>query len=150
MVVRQVNRMPTKLISVVIADDKKEDRILLKQAIERHAAHLHVAGEVEDGLQLIDYLSGKNEYADRGEYPFPDLLVMDLRMPQVDGFQVLEWLQKHPFPQLKVAVLADSSGIAYRSEAMKMGAHFFHPKVSEPAGLKKAVTELQQEMVSTR
>ena len=150
MVVREINRMPTKPISVVIADDKKEDRFLLKQAIERHAAHLHVAGEVENGLQLIDYLSGKNEYADRDKYPFPDLLFMDLRMPQVDGFQVLEWLQKHPFPHLKVAVIADSSGIAYRSEAMKMGAHFFYPKVSEPAGLANAVKQLQRELVSIR
>jgi len=67
MVVREINPMPTKPISVVIADDKKEDRFLLKQAIARHAAHLRVAGEVENGLQLIDYPSGKNEYADRGK-----------------------------------------------------------------------------------
>jgi CheY-like chemotaxis protein len=140
--------MQTKLISVLIADDKREDRFLLNQAIERHAAQLHVVGEVEDGLQLIDYLSGKNVYADRDLYPFPDLLIMDLRMPRMDGFQALEWLQKHPFPHLKVAVLADSSGIAYRSEAVKMGAHFFHPKVSGLAGLADAVEQLQREMVS--
>ncbi len=150
MVVREVQHMQTKPISVLIADDKNEDRFLLKQAIERHAAHLHVVGEVEDGLQLIDYLSGKNAYADRGRHPFPDLVIMDLRMPQMDGFQVLEWLQKHPFPHLKVAVLADSSGIAYRLEAMKMGAHFFHPKASGVAGMANAVEQLQREMVSSR
>ena len=150
MVVRGINPMQTKSISVLIADDKKEDRFLVGQAIERHAAHLHVVGEVEDGLQLIDYLSGKNAYADREQHPFPDLLIMDLRMPQMDGFQVLEWLQKHPFPQLKVAVFADSAGIAYRLEAMKMGAHFFHPKAGGAEGLANAVEQLQREMVSSR
>jgi len=71
---------------------------------------------------------------------------MDLRMPQMDGFQVLEWLQRHPRPGLKVAVLADSSGIAYRSQAMELGAHFFYSKPIQATGLADAIKQFRDEM----
>jgi len=138
--------MSPNAIAVLIADDTKEDRFFLKRAIGQHAAQFLVIGEVETGQQLIDYLSGKNEFADRGRYPLPDPLLMDLRMPEKDGFQVLEWLQKRSFPGLKVAVLADSSGTAYRSEAIEMGAHWFLSKLGGAEGMAQAVRLLQAEM----
>ena len=54
--------MPRKPIFVLIAGDSSEDRFFPNHAI---------------GQQLIEYLSGKDEYADRGRYPLPDLLLMD-------------------------------------------------------------------------
>jgi len=138
--------MPQKPISVLIADDSNEDRLFLNHAIEHFAASFRVVGEVVNGLELVDYLSGKNECADRSKYPFPDLLLMDLRMPEMDGFQVLEWLQKRSFPGLKVAVLADSSGIAYRSDAIEMGAHYFLSKLAGTEGMAHALRQLQQEI----
>jgi CheY-like chemotaxis protein len=141
--------MPQKPISVLIADDSNEDRLFLNHAIGHFAASFRVVGEVVNGLELVDYLSGKNEYADRSKHPFPDLLLMDLRMPEMDGFQVLEWLQKRSFPGLKVAVLADSSGIAYRSDAIEMGAHYFLSKLAGTEGMAHALTQLQQEIGSS-
>jgi len=138
--------MPRKPVFVLIADDSSEDRFFLNRAIGQHAPHFHVIAEVETGQQLIDYLSGKDEYADRGRYPLPDLLLMDFRMPGLDGFQVLEWLQKHSFPGLKVAVLADSSGTAYRSDALEMGAHWFLSKLAGTEGMAHTVRLLQAEM----
>jgi len=138
--------MPQKSISVLIADDSNEDRLFLNHAIEHFAAGLRVVGEVVNGLELVDYLSGKNEYADRSNYPFPDLLLMDLRMPEMDGFQVLEWLQKRSFPGLKVAVLADSSGTAYRSDAIEMCAHYFLSKLAGSDGMARTLRQLQQEI----
>jgi two-component system response regulator len=139
--------MPPKPISVLIADDKKEDRFLLNEAITHHPADLHVVGEVVSGLQLVEYLSGKSEYADRARYPLPGLLFMDLRMPEMDGFQVLEWLQKHPRHGLKVAVLADSSGIAYRSQALELGADFFYSKPIRETGLADAIKRFREDRV---
>src|SRR2546421_5623938 len=45
---------------------------------------------------LIDYLRGEADYADRTRYPFPGLLLLDLKMPKVDGFDVLSWLKTQP------------------------------------------------------
>lgn len=117
---------------VLIADDTEEDRFLLRCAIGNHAPHFEVAGEVDSGDRLVHYLSGKGEYADRDEHPFPDLLFLDLRMPGKDGFEVLEWVQSHNFPHLKIAVLTDSAGLAYRAEALTHGASYFLHKSANP------------------
>jgi CheY-like chemotaxis protein len=134
-------------ISVLIADDSEADRCLLRTAIAGHAPSFQIVGEVLDGAQLIEYLSGKGKYADRDQHPLPDLLFLDLRMPGMDGFAVLEWLQKHPFPRLKIVVRTDSSGFAYRSEALALGASHFIPKQSSMEELAEMVGKLQDEMM---
>jgi CheY-like chemotaxis protein len=137
-------------IFVLIADDAKEDRYLLKSAITDHAPRFRIVGELVDGGQLIEYLSGKGNYADRDQHPFPDLLFLDLRMPGMDGFAVLEWLQKHPFPRLKIVVRTDSSGFAYKSEALALGASHFFPKQSTMKELAEMVKALQHELLDSK
>jgi CheY-like chemotaxis protein len=134
--------------SVLIADDSEEDRFLLRSAIANHAPHFEVVGEVDSGDHLIQYLTGKGDYANREGHPFPDLLFLDLRMPGKDGFEVLEWLQTHNFPRLKIAVLTDSAGLAYRAEALTHGADYFFHKSVSPDELGLTVKKLQDEMLA--
>ncbi len=143
-----MSQRPSEKISALIADDAKEDRFLLKAAIAEHAPLIQIAGEVTDGAQVLEYLTGKGKYADRKEHPFPDLLFLDLRMPGVDGFAVLEWLQQHPLPYLKIVVRTDSSGIAYHSEAIALGAHYFFPKHSKLDELAGMLLKLQQDLLN--
>jgi CheY-like chemotaxis protein len=140
-------RAPEK-ISVLIADDAKEDRYLLKAAIAEHAPRFQIVGEVADGGQVLEYLTGKGKYADRKQHPFPDVLFLDLRMPGVDGFAVLEWLQQHPLPHLKIVVRTDSAGIAYHAEALALGASHFMPKQSSTDELAAMVAGLQRKLLS--
>ncbi len=130
---------------VLIADDSTEDVFFLTRAIESAAPRLSVVGTVRDGQEIIEYLSGEGAFSDRNKHPLPDLLVMDWRMPRRDGFETLEWLQQHPFPKLKVAVLADSSGTTHRQEALEMGAHCFFSKAMDPGALIHAAKCLQTE-----
>src|ERR1700733_3259652 len=95
-----------KKYSVLIADDYDADRFFLKQAINQHAPNLQVVAEVLDGTQVVAYLSGEDQYADRQLHPVPDLLLLDIRMPRMTGLEVLEWLQGQNFARLKIAVLA--------------------------------------------
>ena len=128
---------------MLIADDSQDDRFFFKRAIESDAPRLHVIGEVWNGSQVLAYLSGEGEYADRVRYPFPDLLLLDWRMPFKDGREILEWLKTHPLPRLKVAVLADSSGAPSLSELMELGAFCFFPKPATSTQLTQMIRALQ-------
>jgi CheY-like chemotaxis protein len=107
--------------SVLIADDVHGDRFILKRAIRSSAPTLAVVGEVEDGKEIISYLSGEDKYADRKRHPFPDLLFLDLRMPLMDGFEVLTWLRKRAIAGLKVIVLAGSLEPNDRQRVLDLG-----------------------------
>jgi CheY-like chemotaxis protein len=64
---------------------------------------------VNNGQEAVDYLAGKDKYADREKYPMPRLLMLHLKMPWMDGFDVLAWLRSQvKFNTLPVVVLTSS------------------------------------------
>ena len=138
--------MNGKCYSVLIADDNEIDRFFLKHAIDRADSRLKVVGEVGDGLEAVAYLSGDGVYSDRARYPLPDLLILDTRMPRMDGLSVLRWLQIQHFPDLKVAMFADSSGRNFQSIALKEGASFFYSKMIHEPELIRILETLQREL----
>ena len=96
-------------------------------------------GEVGDGEKAIDYLAGNGGFSDRGKYPFPDVVLLDLKMPRKTGFEVLQWLQTQTFDGPYIVVLSGSAlpeDVA-RSTALGAGAYF----------KKKALKEEQEAMV---
>src|SRR5689334_5646259 len=108
---------------VLIADDSEADRFLMKTAL-RQASCLQIIAEVSDGTDAIAYLRGHAEFSDRQKFPLPDLLLLDLKMPLQDGFEVLEWLNEQPCQGLTVVVLTDSmqtEHIKRRSEERRVG-----------------------------
>lgn len=134
--------------AVLIADDYESDRFFLKRVIAGHAPSLEVVGEVENGEQVIAYLAGKGAYADRKQYPLPELLILDMRMPRLTGMEVLEWLRTHDFPHLKIAMMADSSGSIYRDKTIDLGAHHFFSKLSGTGQLVEMVKALEADLQS--
>jgi CheY-like chemotaxis protein len=98
---------PTEKFAVLLADDSDDDRFFMRKAIGRNPRFV-VVGEVQDGEEAIAYLSGRGEYGKREEYPFPDVLLLDLKMPRKTGHEVLEWLQSQSFKQLRVIVISGS------------------------------------------
>jgi CheY-like chemotaxis protein len=112
---------------VLLADDSQDDRMLLGRVLGK-CERLRLLGPVVDGAQTIAYLNGDGEFANREIHPFPDLLLLDLRMPRVDGFQVLRWLRNTSFPSLLVVVFSGSDHYADISKAVGLGAHLYHTK----------------------
>jgi len=131
---------------VLIADDYEADRFFLKEAIRRHAPLLEVVAEVQDGTEVVSYLQGAGEYGDRDRFPFPELLIMDLRMPRMTGLEVLEWLKTQNFSGLKVAMLADSSFVKLKERAANLGLQHFYSKVINTSELVEVVRKLQAEL----
>src|SRR5438552_3096681 len=95
--------------AILIAEDSEEDSEILKRALHRAGPNIPLLF-VRDGQQAMDYLAGHGPYADRTQHPLPRLILLDLKMPKVDGFDVLGWLQKQPkLNLLPVTVLTSSS-----------------------------------------
>ena len=113
---------------VLYVEDDADDFALLKRASRKCGTPFSLQ-HAEDGDKAIAYLSGSGDYADRKEYPFPDLVLLDLRMPRLDGFEVLQWIRDNPATKtLPVVVLAGSSFRADIRRALELGANSYAAK----------------------
>jgi CheY-like chemotaxis protein len=92
------------------------------------------------GVQAVEYLTGEGRYADRTSYAFPEMVVMDLSLPIMNGFQVLQWVREQPWPKrLFVVVLTGSVSTNDSRFAYQMGADDY---VVKPCGLEPLVETL--------
>src|SRR5438046_8038509 len=81
--------------TLLLVDDDPNDRLLVEIGCGR-ARVSFLLKTLESGAEAIRYLSGEGEFADRVKHPLPDLIFLDLKMPEMDGFQVLRWIRSHP------------------------------------------------------
>src|SRR4051812_10854871 len=95
-------------ISILLAEDNRDDVFLMQRAFELAAIPNQLL-VVNNGQEAVNYLAGKGVYAERGRYPLPGLLPLDLKMPWMDGFDVLSWLRRQrQFQTLPVVILTSS------------------------------------------
>jgi CheY-like chemotaxis protein len=110
---------------ILLAEDEEDYVLLIRRAFAQAKIPnpLHV---VWNGQEAIAYLKGEGKYANREEYPLPDLFLLDLKMPRVNGFEVLKWLRSEPgLAPLRVLVLTSSEELRDVNEAYKLGANSF-------------------------
>ena len=126
--------MTTDRATVLLAEDDPDDVLLTQIAFER-ARLANPLQVVRDGEEAIAYLKGTGKFANRAEFPMPSLLLLDLVMPLINGFEVLEWLreQQPGLNSLPVVVLTASETIHDIKLASQLGALSFLVK---PIGFK--------------
>jgi CheY-like chemotaxis protein len=113
---------------ILAAEDEESDRLILEFAFQK-AKLPHALIIVRDGQEAVDYLSGKGRYADRTNHPLPGLLVLDLKMPRMNGFDVLAWLtENRQFKELPVIVLSSSADETDMTKARQLGAREYFVK----------------------
>jgi PAS domain S-box-containing protein len=104
---------------------------------------------VSDGRAAIEYLSGTGKYADRKEYPLPAVVLLDLNLPQVPGFDVLKWMRNHPdFLATPVIVFTSSVRQEDKVKATELGANEFVAKPSSGMRFGEVVEGLRQRWLS--
>ena len=126
--------MAKQVYSILLADDSDDDRLFVRRALRKNPRFI-LAGEVGDGEAAIAWLSGAGEYKNREKHPFPDVLLLDLKMPRMTGHEVLAWLQTQTLPELCVVVLSGSFLPRDIAQSRALGAHAY---------FKKDATEEQQ------
>ena len=110
---------------ILLVDDNRMDVELTLDAFRQ--AHLANHVEVVTGGQAaIDYLLGRGEYADRTRYRLPALVLLDLKMPVVDGFEVLRQMKGTPVVRrIPVIILTTSREERDRALSYENGANSF-------------------------
>src|SRR5438477_5846459 len=83
----------------LVVEDNATDIEFVQIAFKNSPHELHL---VTDGQQAIDYLSGTGQYANRKKFPLPQVILLDLKMPRVDGFGVLNWLRHNSPGELRL------------------------------------------------
>jgi two-component system response regulator len=114
---------------VVVVDDVHADAMRAAHAVEELRPWFPVQ-ILTSGEELASYLDGQGLYQDRCLYPYPGLILLDLKMPRMDGFETLQWIKDNPkHSKIPVVVLSGVSGMAAQvTQAYKLGAHSFLPK----------------------
>jgi len=125
--------------AILLVEDSPDDVLFLTRALSKAGVGnaLHV---VEDGQQALDYLAGKDRYADRAAHPLPVLVLLDLKLPYVPGLEVLRWIRtQETLRSVIVVVLTSSDHPADIKRAYALGANSFLSKPSNPDELPELI-----------
>jgi len=117
--------MNITLSTLLLVEDDPNDVMLFRRAMEKSnmANPLQLA---QDGEIAVAYLSGQGIYADRNSYPFPAIMLLDLKLPRKSGLEVLEWLREQPgINRLPVVVMTSSKESGDVGRAYDLGANSY-------------------------
>ena len=129
---------------ILLADDSEDDVIILRQAVRKAGLKDRLHG-VKDGEQAIAYLNGDGPYGNRQKFPFPDFVLLDLNMPGVDGFQVIEAVRGNTkFGPLMIHVLSLTARPSDVRKAYSLGASSFILKPSRLDALVELVATIHR------
>jgi len=121
--------------TILLAEDLKDDELHFKHTLRRAGLGNRVI-VVHDGEETIAYLEGAGCFSDRESFPRPRILVADLKMPRLSGWEVLEWVRSQAeFDDILVVVLTASLRVEDLHRAYLLGASSFLIKPCRAADL---------------
>ncbi|HMJ90883.1 MAG TPA: response regulator [Candidatus Acidoferrum sp.] len=128
--------------TVLLAEDSPDDALLMQRAFKAQGL-TNPLRIVSDGAEAIAYLAGEGVFANRVEYPYPHLVILDLKMPRVTGFEVLEWLHARPdmmiIPTLVWSSSADARDVRH---AYCLGANGYLVKPTDFQQFKQMLSDV--------
>src|SRR5215211_1970791 len=115
-------------MNILLVEDDANDVMLMQLALTRTGRNTQLE-VVRDGEEALHYLQRSGEFADRASHPYPNVIVIDLKMPRVDGLEVLRWLHEHPeCPAIPTIVFSASRLDQDVREAYRLGASSYFVK----------------------
>jgi len=99
----------------------------------------------KDGREAMNYLNGEGKYADREQFPLPCLMLLDLKLPEEMGFEVLKWLRGQPELKTLIVIILTSSRLEFDIDmAYQLGANAYLVKPSSPRELREIAIGIKQ------
>jgi len=127
------------MLNILLVEDEPEHRTITRMVLQDRVGPMQM-WEVEDGLEGIKYIHGKGRYADRKKYPLPDIILLDIRMPKVDGFEFMEDLnQININKKIPIIIITTSTQEQEISRAFSLGAYGY---ITKPINIDKLVEKI--------
>jgi CheY-like chemotaxis protein len=122
-------------LAILVGEDNKDDVFLLKHALKK-AQFENPVRFVSDGEEVMAYLQGEGKFADRALHPFPDLLLLDIKMPRLDGLETLALIRNDPrYKRLVVIILTTSNREQDINRAFDLQANSYLVKPARPEAM---------------
>ena len=127
--------MQNKVVEILLVEDSLEDAELIVRTLKKHNLTNHLL-HVQDGEEALSYLMNENDF-------LPRLILLDLKMPKVDGIEVLKVLKAHPQKKLiPVVVLTSSREERDIVESYRLGVNAYIVKPVDFEKFVKAVADI--------
>jgi CheY-like chemotaxis protein len=138
------------MITVLYVENEENDVLFMRRAFKREGLEgcLRI---VATGREAMSYLTGEASHADRELYPFPVLLLLDLNLPAISGFEMLSWLRQQPqshLRELPVVIFSSSARVEDRMRAQELGASDYLQKPTSGAQFLQVVQELKRKWLA--
>ena len=128
----------------MVAEDDPTDAFFFERAFKRAGIPVKLKF-VKDGQAVVDYLERATQETARNERPLPELVLLDLTMPRLTGFEVLEWIRKQRrLKNLMVVIFSSSNKAKDMKRAYDLGAHSYLVKPHSIEGLMALVAEFKK------
>ncbi|HZQ17127.1 MAG TPA: response regulator [Terriglobales bacterium] len=132
------------LRTILLVEDEPTDVALMTRAFEK-ARVMNPVVHLVDGDEVLRYLAGKGEYADRVKYPLPAVILLDLKLPGATGMQILQWMRvQGEIRRIPVVVLTSDESPKTIDAAYDLGANSYLVKPGNPAEVSRMVQTIQQ------
>jgi len=129
---------------ILLVEDSPDDVFFIQRAF--HTAQIeHPLFTVSSGQQAIDYMKGQPPYTDRSVYPLPCLVIADLKMPGISGFDLIQWMRADAYAKrVPILILSSSSLSNDVNTAYALGANAYMVKPADPRALERLLRTIAE------
>ena len=114
--------------NILLVDDDENDVLLIKRALQKNEIN-NLVRVVSDGEEAVSYLLRRPPFDDRDKFPYPDVIITDIKMPRRNGLELLQWVKENPIYRVTpTMVLSSSKDTQDIKQAFYLGASAYFVK----------------------